>query len=109
MAAAKMTTHATEQSSVASHSSLAATEYAVNHNVGGNVYASASMPVTTQLLTNLLQSNSRSMHGQTMADAEMTIDATEQRTVPTHSSLIATEHATSHSAAEQSIAAQDVM
>ena len=109
MAAAKMTTHATEQSSVASHSSLAATEYAINHNVGGNVDASASMPITTQLLTNLLQSNSRSMHGQTMADAEMTIDATEQRTVPTHSSLIATEHATSHSAAEQSVAAEDVI
>ena len=51
MVAAKMTTHATEQSSVASHSSLAATEYAINHNVGGNVDASASMPITTQLLT----------------------------------------------------------
>ena len=109
MAAAKMTTHATEQSSVASHSSLAATEYAINHNVGGNVDASASMPITTQLLTNLLQSNSRSMHGQTMADAEMTIDATEQRTVPTYSILIATEHATSHSVAEQSVAAEDVI
>ena len=47
MAAAKMSAHATEQSSVASHSSLAATD------------ARASMPITTQLLANLLQSNSR--------------------------------------------------
>ena len=49
------------------------------------------------------------MRGQTMADAEMTIEATDQHTVATHSSLIATEHATSHSAAEQSAAAEDVI
>ena len=109
MAAAKMTTHATEQSSVTSHSSLAATEHERIPNVGGDVDANASMPITTQLLSNLLQSNSRSMRGQTMADAEMTIEATEQHTVATHSSLIDTEHATSHSAAEQSVAAEDVI
>ena len=73
MAAAKMTTHATEQSSVASHSSLAATEYTINHNVGGIVDESASMPLTTKLLTNLLQSNSKSMHGQRIGSARFLI------------------------------------
>ena len=109
MAAAKMTTHATEQSSVTSHSSLAATEHERIPDVGGNVDANASMPVTTQLISNLLQSNSPSMRGQTMAAAEMTIAATEQHTVATHSSRTDTEHATSHSAAEHSIDAEDVM
>ena len=103
MAAAKRTTHATEQSSVALHASLAATDDAINHNVGGNVDASASMPITRQLLANLLRSNSRSMHGQpNHADAETTIDAPEQLTAATDRILTATEHATSRNAAEQS-------
>ena len=110
MAAAKMTTHAAEQSSVALHASLAATDDAINHNVGGNVDASASMPITRQLLANLLRSNSRSMHGQpNHADAETTIDATEQLTAATDPILTATEHATSRNAAEQSVEAEEVI
>ena len=74
---------------------------------------------------NLLQSNSPSMTGQTigsarfliggdmnistMADAEMTMYATGQPTVATDSSLTATEHATSHNAAEQSVEAEEVI
>ena len=125
MPAANMTTHATEQPSVASDSSLTATEYAISRNVGGSVDVITSMPITKQLLTNLLQSNSQSMPGQTigsaryligedmnistMADAEMTMYATEQPTVATDSSLTATEHATSRNAAEQSVEAEEVI
>ena len=43
------------------------------------------------------------MNISTMADAEMTMYATEQPTVATDSSLTATEHATSRNAAEQSV------
>ena len=39
MAAAKMTAHATEQPSVATDSSLTATEHAISHNVGAIVGA----------------------------------------------------------------------
>ena len=125
MAAANMTAHATEQPSVASDSSLTATEYAISHNAGGSVDVITSMPITKQLLANLLQSNSHSMPGQTigsassliggdmnistMADAEMTMYATEQPTVATDSSRTATEHATSHNAAEQSVEAEEVI
>ena len=117
MAAANMTAHATEQPSVASDSSLTATEYAISHNVGGSVDVITSMPITKQLLTNLLQSNSQSMpwtiggdmNISTMADAEMTMYATEQPTVATDSSLTATEHATSHNAAEQSVETEEVI
>ena len=98
MAAANMTAHATEQPSVASDSSLTATEYAISHNVGGSVDVITSMPITKQLLTNLLQSNSQSMpwtiggdmNISTMADAEMTMYATDQPSVTTDSSLTAT-------------------
>ena len=44
-----------------------------------------------------------------MAGAEMTRSATEQPSVATDSSLTATEHATSHNAAEQSVEAEEVI
>ena len=49
------------------------------------------------------------MNISTMADAEMTMYATEQPTVATDSSRTATEHATSHNAAEQSVEAEEVI
>ena len=49
------------------------------------------------------------MNISTMADAEMTMYTTEQPTVVTDSSRTATEHATSHNAAEQSVEAEEVI
>ena len=44
---------ATEQPSVATDSSLTATEHAISHNAGGGVDVITSTPMTKQLLTNL--------------------------------------------------------
>ena len=59
--------------SVASDSSLTATEYAMSHNDGGSADVITSMPITKQLLANLLQSNSHSMPGQTIGSARYLI------------------------------------
>ena len=111
MAAANMTAHATEQPSVASDSSLTATEYAISHNVGGSVDVITSMPITKQLLTNLLQSNSQSMPGQTIGSARYLIggDMNISTMADAEMTMYATEHATSHNAAEQSVETEKVI
>ena len=63
----------TEQPSVASNSSLTATEYAISHNVGGSVDVITSMPITKQLLTNLLQSNSMARPGKRLGNGSFVI------------------------------------